>query len=263
MATTENKTTLHRLLTAVVILLAVAVGVQTWFLYNLKKELNVIHAEQRTTESKITANTQNDVIKPESLKSSENTKKAPSITNTSGSSDNSAAETQTKTEEKTQAIAPDTIPPWTDDNYFFPLFDAQTWSPYQEIQRMQRELDRRFNNHFNRFYNDSDPQHPFGQHFKTPKLKLRENEYQYDVTVNLPGADADDISVTLDGQILTVRGRQDYENTNNDALGNTVFRERRSGSFQRSIRLRQPVEKNAMKTHIDNGILTIIIPKMQ
>ena len=127
---------------------------------------------------------------------------------------------------------------------------------------MQNEMDQRFNKHFNYLFNEPDFSYQFEQRLSAPELKVRENEYQYTIFVNLPGAKEENISVTLDGQRLTVKGRQDYANQKYDAMGNTVFRERRSGRFQRSINLRHPVEQNTMKTFIDNDVLTIVIPKI-
>ena len=43
--------------------------------------------------------------------------------------------------------------------------------------------------------------------------------------------------------------------------GNIVFSERRSGNFRRSITLPEPVIEGGMKTKIENGVLTIVIPK--
>jgi HSP20 family protein len=94
-------------------------------------------------------------------------------------------------------------------------------------------------------------------------MDVREDNTQYTVLVNIPGADAKSLSVDLDGQRLTVRGKQEYEKQDRDASGRIIFSERRSGRFQRSITLREPVEQRGMQTKIDNGVLTIRIPKMK
>ena len=90
---------------------------------------------------------------------------------------------------------------------------------------------------------------------------MREDQNQYIVLVNIPGADQKDVSVTLEGQRLTVMGKQEYKNQDRDANGNIIFSERRSGKFKRSITLRAPVDKKGMQTQIDNGVLRILIPK--
>ena len=94
-------------------------------------------------------------------------------------------------------------------------------------------------------------------------MDIKENANQYIVLVNLPGANKNDISVTLNGQRLTVKGKQNYKKQNRDAMGNIIFQVRQSGRFQRGITLSNPVDKNKMKTYLDNDVLTIIIPKIK
>jgi len=57
-----------------------------------------------------------------------------------------------------------------------------------------------------------------------------------------------------------LKSRND-DSQNNNSLGDTLFRERRSGVFQRSITLPEPVKQNEMDTRIDNGALTVVIPR--
>ena len=46
-------------------------------------------------------------------------------------------------------------------------------------------------------------------------------------------------------------------------MGNVIFQERRSGKFQRSITLAEPVNQNEMKKQLNNGVLMIMIPKVK
>ena len=126
---------------------------------------------------------------------------------------------------------------------------------------MQRDMDRLFNQAFSRFNQSPDFQSLFSQGVSVPQMDVREDDEKYTVIVNLPGADEKNISVRLDGQVLTVKGVQDVINKKQDDMGNVIFQERHSGSFQRSITLPEPVRQNGMQTHVDNGVLTIIIPK--
>lgn len=142
-------------------------------------------------------------------------------------------------------------------------FDLQRWNPYAEIQRMQREMDRRFYQSFNRYNSNPGFQRRFSQSASTPEMRVTENLNQYVVYVNLPGANESDISVTLNGQRLSVKGKQDYKKQDRDAMGNVIFQERRSGRFQRSITLSEPVSEKGMKTQLENGVLRITIPKVK
>ena len=60
---------------------------------------------------------------------------------------------------------------------------------------------------------------------------------------------------------LTVNGEQYFNQQEKDAMGNVIFQEHRSGTFQRSLTLPEPVKQNGMETHVANGVLTITMPK--
>ncbi len=129
---------------------------------------------------------------------------------------------------------------------------------------MQRQMDRVFNDRYNKpHYNRPDFSYHFKQNISVPEMDLREDQYRYIVLLNIPGAEQKDISVNLDGQRLTVTGNQEYKKQDRDANGQIIFSERRTGRFQRSITLAEPVEKKGMKIRIDNGVLRIMIPKRQ
>jgi len=148
-----------------------------------------------------------------------------------------------------------------DDNWFNQPFDSQSWDPYQEIERMQHEMDQMFNEAFGRFDRSPDFRHLYKDRSVAPDIDLKDEGDKYIVMVNLPGTQESDISVNLENQVLTISGRLNYEGQNTDSYGNTVFRERRSGTFNRSVTLPEPVKESGMQTELDNGVLRITIPK--
>jgi len=181
---------------------------------------------------------------------------------TAGASDLPAsAQTQPTTQADNQQQSSNPHLLFNDDFFSAQPFDAQTWNPYEEIQRMQRDMDRMFNNAFNRFNSSPDFQHLFRESFTTPEMDVQEDNDKYTVIINLPGSSEDNVSVNLDGQTLTVKSEQKFEKMDKDSQGNIIFQERRSGAFQRSITLPDPVKQAGMKTDIKNGVLTITIPK--
>jgi HSP20 family protein len=157
------------------------------------------------------------------------------------------------------------LPDWTQQSPFTDnrpnRLNDPNWDPYREIQRMQREMDRMFNDAFNRFNHSPDFQHLYRQQVFSPDIDLNDEGDQYVVLVDLPGAEESDISVNLEDQHLTITGKQDYEKQDMDSYGNRVYRERRSGTFKRSITLPEPVKQSGMQTKLDNGVLTVTIPK--
>ncbi len=148
-----------------------------------------------------------------------------------------------------------------DDDWFNQPFAMQNRDPQREIQRMQRDMDRMLNDAFGRFnYGPDFPDLHRGTTV-TPDIDLKDEADKYIALVDLPGADENDISVKLEDQVLTISGKQHYEQLNRDAAGNITFRQHRSGTFRRSVSLPDPVKESGMKTELDNGVLKIIIPK--
>jgi len=175
-------------------------------------------------------------------------------------------------------VSPDNTPPLIYQEPSDTTFGGQAWNPYGENELMRRDMDRMFERRPDRFTNHPGLRHPernkpdlnnrgfqynFSQNLSTPEINVRENADHYIVYVNLPGTDKNDISVTLDGQRLSIKGKQDLNKQNRDAMGNVIFQVRQSGRFQRSITLSKPVDQSKMKTHLDNGVLKILIPKVK
>ena len=106
-----------------------------------------------------------------------------------------------------------------------------------------------------------DFEYHFKESFSSPKLKVQENAKQYFISVNIPGADENDVSVKLEGQYLTVIGKQKTQQQQSDPEGHFTFSHSRSGKFRRTITLREPVDEKGMQTRIENGVLMISIPK--
>ena len=246
------------LFTVMILLLIVIAGMQTWYIVGIKKQLNAIQNEQASiqpAEPEITEKAKESAETDNTLSLSEY-KTAPDQENKPAQHD-----TQ-QTPSNDQNIMTDNGPSFPDEAFSNPPYHTQTWDPYQEIERMQRQMDRAFNNPYHP-YKRPDFRHHFRQDMSTPRMDVREDKNQYTVFVNVPGTDAKTLSVDLDRQRLTVRGKQGYEKQDRDESGRIIFSERRSGRFQRSITLPEPVEQKGMQTQINNGVLTIIIPKMK
>jgi len=245
----------HLLLSGLVILLVAIVGFQTWYMMNMKQQLDVIQGKHDAIAGQINSGgsvpADNAVVAQAPAPA-----KKPSVAERIEKTLNA----QSQKNQQTQS-APANPPSLFDDD-FFNRHSAQNWNPYEEIERMQREMDRMFNNAFSRFNNDPDFQQVFRNSTSAPAMDVQEDDSKYSVIVNLPGADEKNISVNLDGQQLTVRGEQDFSQQKKDDMGNVIFQERHSGTFQRSITLPEPVKQNGMETHVNNGVLTITIPKV-
>lgn len=92
-----------------------------------------------------------------------------------------------------------------------------------------------------------------------PAVDVTESRDKYTVTAELPGLDKDDIDVTLEDDVLTIRGEKKKESEAKDESYHRV--ECSYGTFTRSLRLPGKVDPEHIKASFKKGVLTLSIPK--
>ncbi|ACG79963.1 heat shock protein Hsp20 (plasmid) [Phenylobacterium zucineum HLK1] len=92
-------------------------------------------------------------------------------------------------------------------------------------------------------------------------MDVAETDKEVRVCVELPGVDEKDIDVTLDNDLLTIRGEKKFEQEKGDEKTNYHFVERGYGRFQRSLRLPFQANPDEVKASYNNGVLTVTVPK--
>ncbi len=93
-----------------------------------------------------------------------------------------------------------------------------------------------------------------------PDIDLVENEEEYVVSCDLPGVDKNKIDVEVRGNLLTVTGSREVLKEKVSGQRH-YYRERRSGSFARTVILPGLVDQQGMRADYNDGILTIRLPK--
>ena len=92
-----------------------------------------------------------------------------------------------------------------------------------------------------------------------PSFEVRENKDGYVFKADLPGVKQDDIEVSLSGNRLQISGKRDEEK---EAKGDTFYTyERAYGSFSRSFTLPDGADADHVKTELEDGVLTLVVPK--
>jgi HSP20 family protein len=122
---------------------------------------------------------------------------------------------------------------------------------------LRNELDRVFSE----FGQSMSPWSLFGgvEKLKMPSVDIVEDEKSYIVTAELPGMEANDVEVTLDGSNLIIRGEKQNETKTEDK--NYHLTERTFGSFERSFFLPEGVDKDAIAASVEKGVLMVTLPK--
>ena len=76
---------------------------------------------------------------------------------------------------------------------------------------------------------------------------------------SIPGAKPEDIDISVMGDVLTIKGEFKSETETEEA--NVVRRERRTGSFSRSLTLPASVDADNATAEFENGVLKLTLPK--
>lgn len=117
---------------------------------------------------------------------------------------------------------------------------------------LRREIDRLFEDTFGR--GDS------GTAW-SPAVDVRETDKEMRLELELPGINPEDVEVTADNGILTVRGEKRSERKEGEDESRYHMIERSYGSFMRSFQLPQGLDESKIEADFSNGILAVHIPK--
>jgi HSP20 family protein len=113
-------------------------------------------------------------------------------------------------------------------------------------------------------------QDPFAELFSEFGDRLRGDRWQPDVDVfetdanivvraEIAGVRSQDLSVSVDGQVLRIRGVRPAPE------GPDVMRlhqmEIASGPFERRVRIPMPIDRDRVSAHVGDGFLTVTLPK--
>jgi HSP20 family protein len=114
---------------------------------------------------------------------------------------------------------------------------------------LRREIDRLFDDTFARDGNTF-----------TPAVDIKENDNEIRLELELAGLKPEDVEITAENGVLTVRGEKRSERKEGDETRYQVI-ERTYGTFMRTFQLPQGIDEDQIKADFDSGVLTLHIPK--
>jgi HSP20 family protein len=94
-------------------------------------------------------------------------------------------------------------------------------------------------------------------------MDVAETEKSVEVRLDVPGVQAKDIDIQIDGGVLTIRGERSEKEEEEDKKRNYHRVERRYGSFARSVTLPCNVREDEAAADYKDGVLTIVLPKAE
>jgi HSP20 family protein len=92
-----------------------------------------------------------------------------------------------------------------------------------------------------------------------PAVDVSEKPKEVIVKAELPGMDPKEIDISMQGNVLTLRGERKQEKEEKEESYHRV--ERSYGAFSRSVRLPAEVQPDKVKATYKDGVLTIEMPK--
>ncbi len=93
----------------------------------------------------------------------------------------------------------------------------------------------------------------------SPSIDIRETEKAIEVEAELPGVDEKDVQVTLENDVLTIKGEKKAEKE--ESRKGYYMSERSYGSFMRSFELPTGIEADKVNATFAKGVLKITLPK--
>jgi len=91
-------------------------------------------------------------------------------------------------------------------------------------------------------------------------VDLRSTADAYELKAFLPAVSAEDIEIQVVNGVLTLSGELKVER---DAKSEYILSELPSGKFQRVVSLPTPVDTENVVATLENGVLTVVIPKAE
>ena len=128
-------------------------------------------------------------------------------------------------------------------------------NPWSLLDQMNRELGGSLRN----FEKDDDANVATASW--APSVDITEDEKAFTLLADIPGVKPDDIEVSMDNGVLTIRGERNTEEKTEKENFRRV--ERQYGMFYRRFTLPETANAEKIEAHSEHGVLKVTIPKQE
>ncbi len=132
----------------------------------------------------------------------------------------------------------------------------ERWNPFRDFDNLRQAMDRWMDERLaaNRLY--SAQVNPL-----SVALDIRETPTGYELEASLPGIKPEDLDIQVDRETVTLRGKSASAKENQTG-SHYIYRERRAGTFFRTVRLPEAVDLEKVEATLEHGILRVQLPKL-
>ena len=137
-----------------------------------------------------------------------------------------------------------------------PWMPLARWDPFRELSRIQRDMDRLWS----RWLGWSGlEKEPMTMAEWSPRVDISEDDKEYVVKTELPGVNKEDVRITVEGGMLSIRGERKGER---EEKSKKFHRKEWSyGSFERRFAMPPGTEANKIASEFKDGLLKVHVPK--
>lgn len=138
-----------------------------------------------------------------------------------------------------------------------PFGTVDRWEPFRNLVDIQSEVNRLFDSFAGRPMAGSPPAaRPW-----LPAVDMHETKDDLVLRAELPGVREKDVTVSITGDLLTIKGERRWDEENKDQKFLHV--ERVYGAFERLVQLPMAVQADRVKAAYRDGVLEIKLPKAE
>lgn len=130
------------------------------------------------------------------------------------------------------------------------------WDPFRDLNVLQDRMNRLFED-AGRSRSGDEPVPATW----SPAVDILETEGEIVVKAELPGIDRKDISLHLEGNVLTLKGERRFEKETKEENYHRI--ERAYGAFSRAFSIPATVDEENIRAEYRNGVLKIALPKKE
>ena len=134
-----------------------------------------------------------------------------------------------------------------------------TWDPSKDFKQFEKELFKNFVKNNCSTKVDPKEETPKDAQKETtwkPNADIYSEPEQYIISVDLPGVSKENISLTFEKGILTLKGERVQQ-----LKDKTVRNEKQFGAFERKFKMTTEIESESITAEFSNGELLITVPK--
>jgi len=131
------------------------------------------------------------------------------------------------------------------------------YDPFRDLRMLQDEVNRLFSSNLSRSFGDEG----IARGAWAPTVDIYENKDQIVLEAELPGMNREDFELSIENNVLTLRGERRFEKR--DESDNYHRVERSYGSFTRSFTLPQTVSPENVAAEYKNGVLRVVLQKRE